>query len=405
MDAELKGLLQRRPFVWFLAARSLAGIANQMLMGALAWNMYDLTGSAWDLGLVGLFQFVPALIMTLPAGHAVDRWSRLGIFKWCALVQGLAAAVAATAILLHADSRELILILSVVLGLARAFQMPAQQALLPSLVPAQWLARAIALAAGMMQAGIIAGPAVGGVLYAIDAALDYGVCALLFAFSMMAAWGAGPQPASVGARHVSWQDALAGLSYVWRKKILLGVVTLDMFAVLLGGATALLPIYAKDILLTGPAGLGILRAAPAVGALAMSLFLSRWPVRQQIGRKLYGAIVVFGLATVWFGLSESFWWSCLALALTGAADNVSVVIRSTVVQLETPDEMRGRVSAINSLFIGASNQLGEFESGAVAHVWGPVASVVSGGVGTVLVAALWWKGFPQLAHRNSFHAN
>jgi MFS family permease len=178
-----------------------------------------------------------------------------------------------------------------------------------------------------------------------------------------------------------------------------------MFAVLLGGATALLPIYAKDILLTGPAGLGILRAAPAVGALAMSLFLSRWPVRQQIGRKLYGAIVVFGLATVWFGLSESFWWSCLALALTGAADNVSVVIRSTVVQLETPDEMRGRVSAINSLFIGASNQLGEFESGAVAHVWGPVASVVSGGVGTVLVAALWWKGFPQLAHRNSFHAN
>ena len=402
MDAELKGLLKRPTFVWFLGSRLCSGISSQMLLVALAWNIYDLTHSAWDLGLVGLFQFLPALVMTLPAGHAVDRWNRLRIFRYGLLVQAVVAVIAGAAVLTQSDSKELILTLCVVLGLVRAFQMPAQQAMLPSLVPTRWLARAIALAAGVMQVGVIGGPALGGVLYAWDASLDYMVCAALSALALLASWGMPRMAPHPQAHATGWQDVWAGLTFIRQKKILLGAVTLDMFAVLLGGATALLPIYAKDILMAGPTGLGLLRAAPAVGALVMSMVLSRWPLRRGIGHKLYASIVGFGLATVLFGVSEGFWWSWGALFLTGVADNVSVVIRSTVIQLETPDEMRGRVSAINALFIGASNQLGEFESGAVAHVWGPVASVVSGGVGTVLVAALWWRLFPQLARRDRF---
>jgi MFS family permease len=404
MDAELRGLLHRSGFAWFLGARSLSGIANQMLLVALAWNMYDLTHSAWDLGLVGLYQFVPALVMTLPAGHAVDRWNRVHIFRWAVWAQALVAAAAGLAIWTHTDSKTLILVLSVILGVIRAFQMPTQQAMLPSLVPQQWLARAVALSSGVMQFGVIGGPALGGVLYAVDAGLDYLVCAILSVLALAASWGMPRLTRQTGAHPVGWAEVLAGLRFVRHRKTVLGAVTLDMFAVLLGGATALLPIYARDILDVGPTGLGLLRAAPAVGALAMSFALSRWPLHRRVGHKLYASIVCFGLATVLFGLSESFWLSWLALLLTGVADNVSVVIRSTIIQMETPDEMRGRVSAINSLFIGASNQLGEFESGAVAHLFGPVTSAVSGGLGTVLVAALWWKWFPSLAHRDKLEA-
>jgi MFS family permease len=397
-------MLHRSGFAWFLGARSLSGIANQMLLVALAWNMYDLTHSAWDLGLVGLYQFVPALVMTLPAGHAVDRWNRVHIFRWAVWAQALVSAAAGLAIWTHTDSKTLILVLSVILGVIRAFQMPTQQAMLPSLVPQQGLARAVALSSGVMQFGVIGGPALGGVLYAVDAGLDYLVCAILSVLALTASWGMPRLTRQTVAHPVGWAEVLAGLRFVRHRKTVLGAVTLDMFAVLLGGATALLPIYARDILDVGPTGLGLLRAAPAVGALTMSFALSRWPLHRRVGHKLYASIVCFGLATVLFGLSESFWLSWLALLLTGVADNVSVVIRSTIIQMETPDEMRGRVSAINSLFIGASNQLGEFESGAVAHLFGPVTSAVSGGLGTVLVAALWWKWFPGLAHRDNLEA-
>lgn len=383
----------------FWVAR-LAGVtANQMLMVAVAWHMYDITSSAWDLGLVGLFQFLPALLMTLPAGHAADRLHRGRIFATCMLAQAVIAMLLIAATRGGFATRELILGISVVLGVARAFQMPAQQALTPLLVPQDLLQRAIALSSSGMQAAIICGPALGGVLYTTGPVTVYVSCAVLLLAS-------GALTMVVRYHHrtstlaATWGTVLAGVSFVWHRKVLLGATSLDLFAVLLGGATALLPIYARDILHTGPAGLGMLRAAPAAGALAMSLVLLRWPLRRQVGHRLLMAVAIFGLATVVFGLSSSFGLSLLALVVTGAADSISVVTRMTLVQLETPDEMRGRVSAVNSIFIGASNQLGEFESGATAALLGPVGSVVLGGIGTLVVAGAWLRLFPALARRD-----
>jgi len=261
------------------------------------------------------------------------------------------------------------------------------------------LQRAIALSSSGLEIAVIGGPALGGLLYVHGASTVYATCMtlMLLACALTLNLRYDHRPSTAAA---TWQTLFAGLSFVWERKVILGATTLDLFAVLLGGATALLPIYARDILHTGPAGLGLLRAAPAVGALTMSLLLVRWPLQRWVGPKLMAAVAVFGLATVVFGLSSHFWLSLLALAFTGAADNVSVVTRSTLVQLETPDEMRGRVSAVNSIFIGASNQLGEFESGATAALMGPVGSVVVGGVGTLLVAGLWFRLFPSLARRD-----
>ncbi len=383
----------------FWLARLAGVMANQMLMVALAWHMYDITGSAWDLGLVGLFQFVPALLMTLPAGHLADRLHRGRIFAACMQLQAGVALLLVLATRGGFATRELILAISVVLGMARAFQMPAQQALTPLLVPQDLLQGAIALSSSGMQAAVICGPALGGVLYVAGATTVYASSLLLFLL-------AGGLTLVVRYRHqastlaANWGTVLAGVAFVWQRKVLLGATSLDLFAVLLGGATALLPIYARDILHTGPEGLGLLRAAPAAGALLMSLVLMRWPLKRHVGHRLLGAVAVFGLATVVLGLSSHFWLSLLALAITGAADNISVVTRLTLVQLETPDAMRGRVSAVNSIFIGASNQLGEFESGATAAWMGPVLSVVAGGVGTVLVAAAWLRLFPTLARRD-----
>ena len=392
-------LFGQRQFMRFWLARLAGVMANQMLMVAVAWHMYDITSSAWDLGLVGLFQFVPALLMTLPAGHLADRLHRGRIFASCMLAQAAVALLLVSASSGGFATRELILALLVVLGVARAFQMPAQQALTPLLVPPELLQSAIALGSSGIQVAVIGGPALGGLLYVMGSTVVYASSALLLLFAC-------GLTLLVRYRHrasklaASWGSVLAGVAFVWRRKVLLGATSLDLFAVLLGGATALLPIYARDILHTGPLGLGLLRAAPAVGALAMSLWLMRFPLRRRVGHRLLAAVAVFGLATVLFGLSTHFGLSLLALALTGAADNISVVTRLTLVQLETPDEMRGRVSAVNSIFIGASNQLGEFESGATAALWGPVGSVLVGGLGTVLVAALWVKLFPALARRD-----
>ena len=398
-QATLSALLAERPFIRFWLARLAAVLAQQMLMVAVAWQMYDLTGSAWDLGLVGLFQFVPALLLTLPAGHLVDKLRRGRIFALCMLAQGGVALLLVLATEGAFISRELILGLSILLGAARAFQMPSQQALLPMLVPTHLLERAVTLGSTGMQAGVICGPALGGLIYAAGPAWVYGVAGglLLIAFGLMLSVH---DPFLPSTEPTTLASVLAGVQFVWQNKLLLGATSLDLFAVLLGGATALLPIYARDILHTGPEGLGLLRAAPAAGALLMSLLLLRWPIQRKVGTWLLGSVAVFGLATVVFGLSEHFGLSLLALAITGAFDNISVVMRMTLVQLETPNEIRGRVSAVNSIFIGASNQLGEFESGATAALFGAVGSVVLGGVGTLAVAAGWFRLFPALARRD-----
>ncbi len=399
LDTRLSDLFGQGQFLRFLVARLAGTLANQMLMVALAWQMYDITSSAWDLGLVGLFQFVPALLTILPAGHVADRQHRGRIFAVCMLMQAAVALVLVAATDGGFATRGLILAVSVVLGVARAFQMPAQQALAPSLVPQDLLQRAVALSSSTMQVAVICGPALGGLLYVRGATTVY-VCAglmlLLSSLLMLFVRYQHRHSAAVA----SWRTVFAGIAFVWQRKVLLGAISLDLFAVLLGGATALLPIYARDILHTGPDGLGLLRAAPAAGALAMSLALARWPLHRRVGRRMLAAVALFGVATVVFGLSRHFLLSLIALAVSGAADNISVVTRLTLVQLDTPDEMRGRVGAVNSIFIGASNQLGEFESGATAALFGPIGSVVLGGIGTLLVAVTWRRLFPLLTQRD-----
>ena len=390
-----------RSFILLWFARLASVTAGQMLMVALGWQMYDLTGSAWDLGLVGLLQFLPALALALPAGQWIDRHHRGRILAGCLALQVAVALALALGSGGGLVTREWLLALSVVLGALRAVQMPAQQALTPLLVPTADLPRAMAFSSAGLQGAIIAGPALGGLIYAAGASATYGACAALFAVAgalcLAIRYDHQPPP----HEPPSWHSLLAGLRFVAAHKVVLGAVSLDLFAVLLGGATALLPMFAKDILHVGPLGLGLLRGAPALGALAMSLVLTRWPARRRVGPLMLAAVAVYGAATLVFGVSTNFGLSMAALAVTGAADMISVVIRQTLVQLETPDAMRGRVSAVSSLFIGASNQLGEFESGATAAWLGPVGSVVLGGVGVLVVAGLWPRLFPALSRRDA----
>jgi len=404
-DTGLRDLLRLGDYMRMWGARLASTAAQQMLMVAVGWQMYELTHSAWDLGLVGLYQFAPALLFMLVAGHAADRMHRGRIIAACLIGQALVALVLLAATVGWRDAeawlgRDLLLGLSVVLGLARAFQMPAQQALAPHLVPAPLLPRATAFNSTGTEVAVIGGPALGGLVFVAGAGAVYGLCLALLLLAALLALRLRYRHVPPAHEPVTLASVFAGLTFVWRSKLLLGAVSLDLFAVLLGGATALLPMFAKDILQVGPWGLGLLRAAPAVGALLMSLVLTRWSIERRVGHKLLAAVAVYGLCMLAFGLSTSFVLSLLALAISGAADMVSVVIRMTLVQLETPDEMRGRVSAVNSIFIGASNQLGEFESGATAAWLGPVGSVVLGGVGTLLVAAAWLRLFPGLAQRD-----
>ncbi len=397
-----RGSLFAHPaYLRFWCSRLASTGATQMLMVAIGWEMYDLTGSAWDLGLVGLLQFLPALLLVLVAGHVVDRFHRARIVALCMAAQTAVAALLAYAVWRGWASRELLFGMSIALGIVKAFQMPAQQALTPLLVPPPLLPRALALSSAGSQAAIVAGPALGGFVYVAGAATVYATCAALFAV-------AGALVAAVRYEHppgrrraMSMDTLLGGVRFVSQRPVVLGAISLDLFAVLLGGATALLPIFARDVLHTGPWGLGLLRAAPAAGAFSLSIALSRWPITRRAGRVLLGAVALYGVATIVFGLSTSFAVSGLALVVAGAADMVSVVIRQSLVQLDTPDEMRGRVSAVNSVFIGASNQLGEFESGATAAWLGPVGSVLLGGIGTLVVAGLWFGLFPALARRDA----
>ncbi len=397
-------LTRERPFMQLWGARLLGTAASQMLLVAIGWHMYDLTRSAWDLGLVGLYQFVPALLLALLAGHVIDRHHRGRILAACFAAQAAVALVLLLAVRGGHDTRALLLGVSLVLGAVRAFQMPAQQALTPMLVSPAMLSRAMAFSSAGLQGAIIGGPALGGLLFVAGMPVVYGMALVLFALACALVLRLRYVYTPAPREPVTVRTVLAGVDFIWHHKPVLGAVSLDLFAVLLGGAVALLPIYARDILHAGPWGLGLLRSAPAAGALLTSIVLTRRPIERRVGRALLMAVALFGVCMVVFGLSRSFVVSMVALVVSGGADMVNMVIRQTLVQLETPDAMRGRVSAVTSIFIGASNQLGEFESGATAALLGPIGSVVLGGAGTVLVALGWFRLFPTLAQRDRIDA-
>lgn len=390
-------LREKLDFWRILSARALSMFCYQMLSVAVGWQVYSLTGEVFDLGLVGLAQFLPMFLLTLLVGQVADWYDRR-------VIVALAQALQAMGVLLLAWGSlggwlDLCHILGILLLLSsvRAFEGPSIQALLPNLVSKEFFPKAVAWMASCTQSAVIIGPALGGVLYVWGAQSVYGTVSALMVVASLLVVGVRRTHGVASRQKMSKESLLAGIAFIRSRPAMMGAISLDLFAVLLGGATAMLPVYAKDILETDTVGLGLLRAAPAIGALLVSLYLARFPLQGGVGRKMFRAVMIFGLATIGFALSTHFWLSMGMLVVLGGSDVVSVVIRSSLVQLSTPDEMRGRVSAVNSMFIGASNQLGEFESGMAAALLGVVPSVVLGGVGTILVALWWMRLFPELS--------
>lgn len=393
--------LTRPAFRRFLAARFCASLSYQIVSVAVGWQIYALSGSPLDLGLIGLAQFLPMMCLTLVVGHVADRYDRRKIVALCMAVEALAALLLALTALHGVGGKALVYLTVIVMSAARAFEAPTLPTLIPALVPRDWIARATAMSASTNQVAQIAGPALGGIGYSAGAGWVYCVAAALYVGGLLCIAGVRTERAPPRKAPTTWRTLFAGISFIASRRILLGTLSLDLFAVLLGGATALLPLFAKDVLDAGPWALGALRAAPACGAALMSLVLARMTLGSHIGRLLFGALFLFGLATIAFGLSRSVPISIVALMVLGASDSISVVVRSSLVQLHTPDEMLGRVSAVNTLFIGTSNQLGEFESGLTAALFGAVPAVVLGGIGTMLVAGLWMWWFPELRRLRS----
>jgi MFS family permease len=377
-------------------------VGFQMLGVAVGWQLYELTGSALDLGLVGLAQFAPMVVLTLVVGQVADRSDRRLIVVLCELVKAIAAGALALATLGGWQSRASILALVSLLGAAQTFENPAMTALVPEVVARPRIAPAMAWVISAGQTAQIVGPALGGFLYAAGPAAAYAAAGAMAVLAGALAAGVRVERSARLREPVTLGSIFSGVAFIQGRRVLLGSMSLDLFAVLLGGATALLPVFARDVLRVGPGGLGLLRAAPAVGAFAASVFLARHPLERRIGPRLFGSVIVFGAATVVFGLSTDFTVSLVALTVLGGADVVSMVIRVSLAQIRTPDAMRGRVSAVHSLFTGTSNQLGAFESGVVAALVGTVLSVVIGGLGTILVAALWIVLFPELRRLGRF---
>jgi MFS family permease len=394
-----------REFRLFQGARLFAILGSQIQSVAIGWQIYAITGRPLDLAWVGLAQFAPAVCLSLVTGHVADRFERRRILVVCYAAMALLSVVLFAFTRSDATNLAPIYAVLVGVGVARAFQGPASQSLLPSLVPVAHFSNAVAWSSSLWQAAMVLGPTLGGVayaafggasrVYALAAGCSMGACALVATMRPMA-------PPS-RREPITRASLFAGVRYVWTNQIVLGAISLDLFAVLLGGATALLPVYARDILHLGPWALGILRGAPAAGAAVTGVVLALRPIEKRAGAKMFACVAVFGVATVVFGFSRSFALSLVALVLVGASDMVSVYVRSALVQLATPDAMRGRVSAVNMVFIGASNELGEFESGLTAQWFGAVASVVLGGVGTLLVVALWAWRFPKLRRVDELH--
>jgi len=404
MSEERLALLRNADFTRYIAARFLGSIAVQMQTVAVGWQIYEVTRRPLDLGLIGLSQFLPFVLLILPAGHFADTRDRRRILVACYVLLLLCALLLLAFAWRGLESAWPVFGAMTLFGVARAFAMPASQALLPNLVDRQHFGKAVALNSSLWQVSTIVGPALGGLLYLAGATTVYATVATLLAISlvMLATLRRGAANDAASAVPFDRNALLEGLRFVRGRRPVLGAISLDLFAVLFGGATALLPIYAADVLHVGPSGLGWLRAAPGVGAALTGLVLSMHPVTQRVGRWMFGGVIVFGLATLVFGVSTSFWLSLAALTVLGAGDMVSVYIRHLLVQLETPDDIRGRVSAVNSVFIGASNELGEFESGLVAALLGAVPAVLVGGSATLLVALVWTRLFPELWRMERF---
>jgi MFS family permease len=390
--------LSHRDFRRYLSAGFLAILATQIQSVAVGWQIYSIAHTPLALGYVGLFQFLPMMACTIPAGHLADRFDRRLIL----VISYLLAAIAAGCFLMLALTRTTVIwpfyAVLALFGAARALAGPASQSFVPLLVPQDQFPQAVAWNSSTSQVAVIAGPAIGGAIYILGPAVDYAVCLILFVTIAIVMTGIRSRSAryETEADTTIFERVTAGVAYVYGKPLLLGAFSLDLFAVLLGGATALLPIYARDILHVGPVGLGVLRSAPALGAAMLGLVLGRIALRRRAGLAMFACVAIFGIATIVFGLSENFVLSIAALFVLGASDMVSVYVRTTLTQLATPDAMRGRVSAVNRLFVGASNELGEFESGITATWFGTVPAVVIGGVGTLVIVAASYRLFPSL---------
>lgn len=392
-------LLQHRSFVSFWLARTSSSFGFQMLSIIVGWQIYSQTHSAFWLGMIGLAQFFPSVILALPAGHIADQFDRRRVVMFGQILEWAAIALLAWLTWKGDASVGVILSLIFIISSAKTLESPAMISMLPALVPTSILPRATAANAVSGQAAQIVGPALGGFLYAAGAEVVYAVTAGLYLLSLMLVLTLRYEQALPPRTPPTLSSLFAGVDFIRKRPDVLGVISLDLFAVLLGGATALLPIFAHDVLHTGPIGLGVLRSAPAVGALLMGFWLSHRALKRNVGMIMFMSVAGFGVATLVFALSSWMWLSLLALFALGGCDMVSMVIRGSLVQLDTPDEMRGRVNAVNSIFINTSNQLGEFESGMLAAWLGAVPAAAIGGIGTLVVVALWMKWFPNLRKR------
>ncbi|WP_459176907.1 MFS transporter [Ewingella americana] len=392
-------LLQHRSFVAFWVARAGSSFGFQMLSIVVSWQIYSITGRALDLGLIGLAQFLPSVTLALFAGHMADQFDRRRMVLWGQIAEWLAIVALGVLTFTHHVNELTILGLVFVIAIAKAMEAPSMQSMLPALVPPHLLARAMAANAVSGQAAAMVGPAIGGLLYIAGSGVVYLACGLLYFLSIVMVSRLQYEQAPPQRVPATFATLFAGIRFIRNRPDVLGVISLDLFAVLLGGATALLPIFAKDILHTGPWGLGLLRGAPAVGGLLVGFWLSRRALTRNVGMIMFAAVAGFGAATLVFALSTTLWLSMIALFFLGGFDMVSMVIRGALVQLDTPDEMRGRVSAVNSIFINTSNQLGEFESGLLAAWMGAVPAAAIGGIGTLIVVGLWMAWFPNLRRR------
>jgi len=391
-------------FVLYEVSKFFTVVAMEMQSVAIGWQIYDITHSVLDLGYVGLAQFLPGILLFLVSGHAADRFDRRKLLLLCYAGFGVCSTLLLVASLSHYHSIGPIYGVLVLLGVVRSLNGPVSRALLPQLVPEEHFQNAVAWHSSIFQVGTILGPSLGGLIYALFGGPSsvYAISLACYVLAIACTLRIHFQAKAREREPINLKTVLAGIAYIWKQKVVFGSISLDLFAVLLGGAVALLPAYAREILHTGPWGLGLLRSAPGVGAGAMAILLAYWPLRKRVGVTMLWCVTAFGICTIVFGISRSLTVSLIALALSGAADMVSVVIRVTLVQLATPDQMRGRVNAVDMIFIGASNELGQFESGATAHLFGTVHAVILGGIGTLVVAALWAWWFPALRRAENF---